>query len=82
MKISLDLTAAGLVNALRWKRHDMLDMKRPKIATRPMKPRGAGADAVSLLDLERIFPRRRSRLTKVQRLAKMRAAERLAKALQ
>jgi hypothetical protein len=82
MKISMDLTAAGLVNALRWKRQDMLDMKRPKLVTRAMKPRGPGADAVSLLDLERMAPRRRSRLTKVQRNARMRAAERLKKAFQ
>jgi hypothetical protein len=82
MKISMDLTADGLVHALRWKQQDMLDMKRPKITARPMKPRGAGADAVSLLDLERLFPRRKPRLTKVQRRAKLRVAERLEKALQ
>jgi hypothetical protein len=81
MKISLDMTADGLINALRWKRQDMLDMKRPNISARPLKARGPGPDAVSLRDLERMFPRRRNRLTKMQRLAKLRAKERLAKAL-
>lgn len=80
MKILLKLTAGGLIKALRWRRQDMLVTKPPKIAPRPIKPRGAGASAVTLMDIERLFPRRKPRLTKVQRRARMRVAERLAKA--
>jgi hypothetical protein len=82
VKMSLDMTADGLINALRWKRQDMLDMKRPDFSMRPMGWRGAKIGGVTLTDIEHLRPPRRRPLTKIQRRARLRAAERLAKALQ
>jgi hypothetical protein len=77
MKISLDLTARGLVNAMRWKRQDLLNLKRPDLGM-ALTTRRTGA--FKLIDVADIEPGRRDRLTKPQRLAKLRAEERLASA--
>ena len=76
MKISLNLTAESLINALRWKRQDLLEMKRPDIAPKPPKRRRTLPSDFQMDDMSLpVAPRKRA-LTKVQRRALERVAAR------
>jgi hypothetical protein len=78
MKISLSLTALSLINALRWHRQDMLEMKRPDLSPKSFKQRKKGAGLPQLSEISTLLPPCKRRLTKVQRRAQLRVEKRLA----
>ncbi len=80
MKISLNLTAESLINALRWRRQDLLEMKRPDLGARPKKlPVRRSAELSVNTIWVQLEPSRRP-LTKAQRLAAERKAARFSSA--
>lgn len=74
MRISLRLTAAGVINAMRWQRQNLLEMKRPDLGEPPVERRGKADGRTALLDTGFLISPVRRPLTKAQKRARARMA--------